>query len=321
MTNKTLIQIINMKTDYNFGVEIEMNNIRRDKAAQIAASFFGTGRFANTHAQNGYYTWSTWDAAGREWKFQRDVSIAGPDSQKCELVTPILSWNDIPVLQELVRKLRKAGAVSNPSVGAGVHIHVSRKDGFTVKHIKNIVNVMVAHEAQIGRAIHVDGQRTTTYCKMTDPRFLQLLKDENPKTMTELEDCWYRGNGYPRCRTAHYNQSRYHMLNLHSFFNGHGTVEFRLFQFANPHRAADGSRRKGGLHAGELKAYIQLCIAMCDYAVHATRVSQKVQQTENDKFAMRGWLRRMGFVGEEFATAREHLLKRMEGDAANRFAA
>ena len=32
--------------------------------------------------------------------------------------------------QELLRKLRHAGAVSNPSIGAGVHIHVSRKGGF-----------------------------------------------------------------------------------------------------------------------------------------------------------------------------------------------
>ena len=152
MTNKTMSQIENMKTNYNFGVEVEMNHITRQNAARLAADHFGTGRYENTAYRNGYMTWSAWDSDGREWKFQRDVSIAGPDDQKCELVTPVLEYEDIPTLQELLRQLRHAGAVSNPSVGAGVHIHVSRKGGFTVNEIKNLVNIMAAHEEQIGRA-------------------------------------------------------------------------------------------------------------------------------------------------------------------------
>ena len=90
MNEKTRIQIAEMKQQ-TIGVEVEMNSISRDKAARLAAEFFGTGRFENTAGHNGYYTWSAWDAQGREWKFQRDVSIAGPDSEKCELVTPILT--------------------------------------------------------------------------------------------------------------------------------------------------------------------------------------------------------------------------------------
>jgi len=42
------------------------------------------------------------------------------------------------------------------------------------------------------------------------------------------------------------------------------------------------------------------------------------QQTENPKFAMRTWLIRLGFVGEEFETAREVLTKRLPGDGAFR---
>ena len=95
------------------GVEIEMNNITRREAARLAAQYFGTGRYEDTARRNGYFTWSAWDAQGREWKFQRDVSIAGPDSQKCEMVTPILTYADIETLQELVRVLRRAGAKSD----------------------------------------------------------------------------------------------------------------------------------------------------------------------------------------------------------------
>lgn len=77
MTEKTARQIAEMKKQ-TIGVEIEMNNMKRSRAAKIAADFFGTGRYENTAGRNGYSTWSAWDADGREWKFQKDVSISGP---------------------------------------------------------------------------------------------------------------------------------------------------------------------------------------------------------------------------------------------------
>ena len=83
MTEKTARQIENMKAQ-TFGVEVEGNNITRQKAAKVAAEFFGTGRYENTAYRNGYMTWSAWDAQDREWKFQRDVSISGPDDEKCD---------------------------------------------------------------------------------------------------------------------------------------------------------------------------------------------------------------------------------------------
>ena len=126
MNAKTLRQIEEMKKQ-TIGVEVEMNNITRNKAAKIAAEFFGTGRFENTADRNGYCTWSAYDEQGREWKFQKDVSITGPDSEKCEMVTPILNYSDIEVLQELVRRLRKAGAKSDSTRGCGVHIHIGAK--------------------------------------------------------------------------------------------------------------------------------------------------------------------------------------------------
>ena len=94
MNEKITNQIAEMKKQ-TIGVEVEMNSITREKAARIAAKFFGTGRYENTAGRNGYYTWSAWDEQGREWKFQRDVSIAGCDSEKCELVTPILTYADM----------------------------------------------------------------------------------------------------------------------------------------------------------------------------------------------------------------------------------
>ena len=57
MNEKTARQIAEMKTQ-TIGVEVEMNNITRQKAAKVAATYFGTGRYENTAGRNGYSTWS-----------------------------------------------------------------------------------------------------------------------------------------------------------------------------------------------------------------------------------------------------------------------
>ena len=120
MSERTQNQVNEMKKQ-TIGVEVEMNRITREKAAKLAADFFGTGRYEYTARRNGYETWSAWDASGREWKFQKDVSIAGCDSEKCEMVTPILTYDDMELLQEIIRRLRKAGARSDATRGCGVH--------------------------------------------------------------------------------------------------------------------------------------------------------------------------------------------------------
>ena len=312
MNEKTTRQIEEMKKQ-TIGVEIEMNSITRDKAAKIAATYFGTGRFQNTASRNGYYTWSAWDEQGREWKFQKDVSIAGCDSEKCELVTPILTYADIETLQELVRQLRHAGAKSDATRGCGVHIHIGAK-GHTPQTMRNLANIMASHESLIADALDLDRGRMHRYCRTVDPRFLESLNKKKPKTMSALADIWYKSQNASYGRDHHYNDSRYHMLNYHATFTK-GTIEFRLFQFDAP---ADGKRN--GLHAGQLKAYIQLCLALSQMAKEVKTASPKPQQNENPKYAMRTWLLRLGFIGDEFKTAREILTKRLAGDTAFRTA-
>lgn len=75
---------------------------------------------------------------------------------------------------------------------------------------------------------------------------------------------------------------------------------------------------QNGIHAGQLKSYIQLCLALSEMAKEVKTASPKPQQTENPKFAMRTWMMRLGFIGEEFATARDFLTRNLTGDAAFR---
>lgn len=311
MNTKTEKQIADIKSQ-TIGVEIEMNNITRMNAAKLAAEYFGTHRYADTHRVNGYYTWSAWDAQGREWKFQRDVSIAGDDAHKCEMVTPILTYADIETLQELCRKLRRAGAKSDATRGCGVHVHIGAK-GHTAKSLRNLANIMASHEDLLAEALKIDRCRIARYCRTVEPAFIAAVNEQKPATLPELADVWYQANGASYGRDAHYNPSRYHMLNLHATFTK-GTVEFRLFQFDAP---ADG--KQNGIHAGQLKSYIQLCLALSAMAKSVRSASFKPQQNENPKYAMRTWLLRLGFIGDEFATARDILTRNLRGDAAFRY--
>ena len=310
MNEKMKNQVAEMKKQ-TIGVEVEMNSITRQNAAKLAAEFFGTGRFQDTARRNGYRTWSAWDAQGREWKFQRDSSIAGPDDERCEMVTPILTYADMETLQELVRRLRKAGAKSDATRGCGVHIHIGAK-GHTPQSLRNLANIMASHESLLADALALDRGRISNYCRTVNPKFLQTVNQRKPSTMSELADIWYTSHNATWGRDHHYNDSRYHMLNLHATFTK-GTVEFRLFQFDAP---ADG--KQNGLHAGQLKSYIQLCLALSQMAKTVKTASPKPQQNDNPKYAMRTWLLRLGFIGEEFATARDLLTRRLAGDAAFR---
>ena len=310
MNEKVARQIEEM-TKQTSGVEVEMNNITREKAAKVAARYFGTRRYENTAGRNGYSTWSAWDAQGREWKFQKDVSIEGPESEKCEMVTPILTYSDMETLQELIRQLRHAGAKSDATRGCGVHIHIGAK-GHTPQTLRNLANIMASHESLIADALNLDRGRMRRYCRTVDPRFLEQVNRRKPTTMTQLADIWYGSHNANYGRSHHYNDSRYHMLNYHATFTK-GTVEFRLFQFDAP-----SGERRGGLHAGQLKSYIQLCLALSQMAKTVKTASPKPQQNENPKYAMRTWLLRLGFIGDEFKTAREILTKRLAGDTAFR---
>ena len=250
MSQRTENQVAEMKKQ-TIGVEVEMNSITREKAARVAAEFFGTGRYRDTSYRNGYYAWSAWDESGREWKFQRDSSIAGPDDEKCEMVTPILTYADIETLQELIRRLRRAGARSDATRGCGVHIHIGAK-GHTPQTLRNLANIMASHEDLLAKALRLDYGRICQYCQTVDPRFLEQVNRRKPTTMAALANIWYSSQNAEHDRSQHYNDSRDHMLNLHATFTK-GTVEFRLFQFDAP---ADG--RQNGLQAGQLKSYIQL---------------------------------------------------------------
>lgn len=286
--------------DQRFGIEIELTGLSRLRAAQVMAEYFGTP----VSHDGGYYgIYSVLDGQSRRWKVMSDGSITtekkegrriipADSTYSVELVSPICKYEDIETIQEIVRKLRAAGAIANASCGIHVHVDASPHNANT---LRNITNIMASKEDLIYKALQVNVARERRYCKKVEQSFLEELNRKKPKTLEQVSRIWYNGNDG---RHEHYHNSRYHCLNLHSVFQK-GTIEFRLFN--------------GTTHAGKIKAYIQLCLAISHQALTQRCASRIKTQSTNEKYTFRTWLLRLGLIGDEFKTARLHLLEHLDG--------
>lgn len=295
-----------MKTQ-TIGVEIEFTGIRRKAAAKAVAEYFGTEVY---HIGGTYDAEGVKDNNGREWKIMYDGSIKaqfvnpfgttveGDGEHKCELVTPILNYGDIETLQEVVRVIRKAGGFVNQS--CGLHVHIGA-NGFTAKGLRNLVNLVGTRENLFYQALNVHENRKS-YCRPTDTRVIAELNKQKPDSLEEVKKIWY--NGRTNRANFHYDDSRYTICNLHAFFSK-GTIEYRVFNST--------------LHAGEVKAAIQFSLAITNFAKTTTKTTYR-PVSDRPLERLTSFFKRIGLVGDEFKTARHHLLKHLNGNTAERTA-
>ncbi len=70
--------------------------------------------------------------------------------------------------------------------------------------------------------------------------------------------------------------------------------------------------------ADDCKAYTHFISALCELAANAKRVTAKEKEIDNDKYAFRCFLLRLGFIGSEYKTERKILLRNLTGSSAFR---
>ncbi len=287
-----------------FGVEVEMTGITREKAARLVAEVLRT---TPSHPEsNCYHTRTIADQAARKWKIMRDSSIEAIrndgtseplDEYRVEFVTPPLNYSDIELLQNIIRKLRENGAKAHSS--CGIHIHVDGAN-HTAVSLRRLVNFMTARQDLIYEALQI-GDRESNWCHKLNKTLLDAMKKDKNLTKEKAEEIWYSRANDGYCGGIdhqHYNATRYHGVNLHSFFTK-GTVEFRLFNST--------------LHAGKIKAYIQFCLAVSAWAITSQEKivfrSMDGYTPEQKVTIMRNILtHRLELYGDEFKTCRLHLM-------------
>lgn len=325
MANKNNEQMLKVMKAQTFGVEIETSGADIYELSQLVANYFGSEPYSYeySHDSNYFTARAVNDSQGRKWLCMEDSSLSSSSSDagygSAELVTPVLKYEDIELLQGLVRILREAGIKSNASYGCGVHIHIGadlhKEGGHTVKSLKNLANLVSNHQRLLRMSIAFTSSRSS-YCGLMCEEFIRRINSRSfDGTYESLEYNWYDAYGvWVPDGANHYNRSRYQMLNYHCLFNktrigkaNQATTEFRCFEF---HKS---------MHAGELKAYIQLCLAMVAYSKTVDYVKhQEIEVINNPKNSMKNWLCNMGLTGDEFKTCRKMLTKRLSGDSGRR---
>lgn len=73
---------------------------------------------------------------------------------------------------------------------------------------------------------------------------------------------------------------------------------------------------KAGLEPDEIKAYMDFVTALCKTAKNSKRITAKDKLVDNEKYAFRCFLLRLGFIGDEYKTSRKILLRNFTGSAA-----
>lgn len=272
------LTLANLQT-LTFGVEIEFVGGTQEYVGLCVAKTFGWG-----------YSYGVVTMAdGRKWTVMGDGSVS--DSRHPmwggELVSPILTWADLGMLKELVDSLKACGIEVNSTTG--LHVHVGGLD--KAEQVANLARLMANDfEALLIDAVKVRPSRLMRYCKPVEVKSEKL---KGISTVAKLKGAWYGNENY---QAERYDSSRYHGLNLNSWFF-RKTVEFRYFN--------------GTMESETLIAYVKLCMGLACFAKFGPTVRATPNAKLNrdwDRTTMSKKLARLGFSGSEFADVRKVIL-------------
>ena len=221
-----------------FGVEIEfagasIDTVRRALADHMASRYLGQSPVL----------------AGWSVVYDGSVSSGG------ELKSPPTDWSApgaYDILVAATALLKATGATTSAS--AGVHVHIDARDlsasqrAMVAVWSDDYADQLYRIASSGWRTMRSEGMRS--YCKPIDADMADKLRAV--KTNSDLNMAWY---GTHHASNSHYDNSRYHGVNLHSFVT-HGTVEFRVFNST--------------LNAARIAAYVAMSNAVVQAVRHDT---------------------------------------------------
>src|ERR1043166_8424417 len=140
---------VSMKT-LRFGIEIETVGLTREALARAIHSVVG-GTVSVEYSSSG---WQGNDANHRTGRVVPDASLTG--TLNGEIVSPILTYDDLEQLQNIIRAVRTAGAKTDASTG--IHIHIDSV-AFTVKAIINLIKFIFKQERLLEHVLGITPAR------------------------------------------------------------------------------------------------------------------------------------------------------------------
>lgn len=174
--------LVDFKT-LRFGIEIESTGATRSEVARAIVSVVG-GEVHHVGSPAAYDPYEVRDSRGRIWRVVADSSLSdAPPEKRAEVVSPILSYTDLPELQEVVRAVRQAGAKSSRQAGVHVHLDCSEFDG---RSLINLAKLYHKQEALILKAFGVSESRMSRYAKPMDPEFIARIEKCKKRDASEI---------------------------------------------------------------------------------------------------------------------------------------
>ena len=111
------------------------------------------------------------------------------------------------------------------------------------------------------------------------------------------------------------------LANLHCILDSKGQLIRRALGLESlpveiTHESVSFPWFREALDPDAARAYARLIIGICDMAQNLKRVTAKEKETDNEKYAFRCFLLRLGFIGDAYKADRKILLRNLSGSSA-----
>lgn len=133
-----------------------------------------------------------------EMKSETGYERVYDDGYSVEMVTPKLTYAELPKLQECVRQVRHAGAKVNNT--CGIHVHVDAAN-HNRQSLKNLLSIMYSKEDILFKALQVNPNRVIHYCK----RFVNPCwrkHESSPQMKRKISQRWRASGMRGMCRAV-----------------------------------------------------------------------------------------------------------------------
>lgn len=249
------------------------------------------------------------DSADKIWTVDRNPNIKAVKLQ--ENGTPVFAGSEYQVrvnsppteyknsnaLELAFSAMKCLNASTGQNYKCGVTFQINA-DEYTPRKIQNIVNVFSSRQKLIFKSLSLEEKHTQYFSKL-NTQFSKTIYEKNPQTIPELQQIWNEIVSLnPR------PDERYIIncgLNIDRFF----TDKVIQFTFSGKNLVWE-----------RVQSLMALCLAMDNEALKRNRTKFIEASIDNEKFAIRTWLNRIGLKGLKFKRQRKYLMENLSGNSA-----
>jgi hypothetical protein len=225
-------------TDRTFGVEIEffgLNYVITPLDNSIIKPYCISSRAKDgRHILDLFKDYNlSFGASPDTWHFEKDTSVRGKGHTRsgAELVSPILSGVEGLVQVYHAFKFLKAVEGLDIDASCGMHVHHGVDPAvYTCKDLQQLVRIVHHYEDLFYLLIPGERQNADTCRPMEiDVKAFLDVCDGHSESDCRIKQLWYSPENRHDSKSANsprYNKTRYHGLNLHSYWF-RSTIEFR----------------------------------------------------------------------------------------------